>query len=157
MGRINFVKGILDYTDDIEDFLDRILNIPADVQIKMLKAQGEIIAEAEKSTALTMLQGPYTDVDTGVAQSIKVGKMKKSRADTMYHTDVIFEGTQHGERLATIAFVNEYGALHAGRGSLNGEPHIQPPRPFVTTAIYQASGDAVEAAHKIFMDDFINK
>ena len=149
------------YTDTLTDYLDKIRQIPPEVQKKMLKAEAEIIAEAERQTARSMLSvntGNYYDEATGVAQSIAVGQMRKNRTDTMYHTNVIFKGSQHGVRLGAIAFYNEYGALHMMRGSLNdGNAWIQKPRPFIKTAINRASGEAVRAAEEIFFNDFINK
>jgi len=148
------------YTDNITPYLDKIMQIPADVQKKMLQAEAEIIAEAERQTARSMLSvntGNYYDEATGVAQAIAVGRMKKNRNENMWHTNVIFKGSQHGVRLGAIAFYNEYGALHMRRGSLNGKPWIQKPRPFIKTAINRASGEAVRAAEKIFFEDFINK
>lgn len=160
MAKVNIIKGVIECRDDISDYLDQILTVPDDVQKKMLQAEGDIIAEEERKTARSMLSvntGNYYDEATGIASHIKVGKMKKSRKENLYHTDVIFEGTQHGVRRAEIAFVNEYGALHMARGTLNGRAWIQKPRPFIQTAINRASGDAVAAAEKIFFEEFIDK
>jgi len=160
MARINTIKGFMDVNDEITPYLDRIFEIPDDVQKKMLKAEAEIIAEAERDTAREMLSvntGNYYDEATGVAQSVAVGKMKKNKNDTMWHTDVIFKGKQHGVRLAEIAFLQEYGALHAPRGRYVAKPWVQKPRPFISEAIRRASERAVKAAARIFMDDFINK
>lgn len=160
MAKVNVIKGVIECTDDISDYLDQILNIPADVQKKMLQAEGDIIAAEERKTARSMLSvntGNYYNETTGIASHIKVGKMKKNRGENLYHTDVIFYGTQHGVRRAEIAFVNEYGALHMARGSLDGHAWVQKPRPFIQTAINSASGDAVAAAEKIFFEDFIDK
>lgn len=160
MARINVIKGVIECTEDISAYLDDILSIPEKVQKDMLQAEGDIIAKEERKTAESMLSvntGHYVDTKKGLAKNIKVGKMKKNRSDNWYHTDVIFTGRQHGVRRAEIAFVNEYGALHMARGSLDGRAWIQHPRPFIQTAINNASGEAVAAAEKIFFDDFIDK
>lgn len=155
MARVSVIKGVIECTDEISDYLDQIISVPDDVQKKMLKAEGEIIADEQSKTASTMLSvntGNYYDDATGIAKHIKVGKMKKNRKDLMYHTDVIFSGKQHGVRRAEIAFVNEYGALHMARGTLSGKAWIQRPRPFIQTAINNASNEAVKAAEQVFFD-----
>lgn len=155
MAKVSVIKGVIECTDEISDFLDEIRTLPDDVQKKMLQAEGDIIAEKQRQTARSMLTvntGDYIDTKNGIITHIKVGKMKRKRNENMYHTDVIFTGTQHGERLAAIAFMNEYGALHMGRGALNGKAWIQPPRPFIQTAINLASDKAVAAAEEIFYD-----
>lgn len=130
------VKGML----QLEDLLDKVAVIPDNVESNMLTSAAKIIAEEQKRTATSMLQGPYTDLATGVAQSIQVGKVKKNKRGGLY-TDVIFKGRQHGERLATIAFVNEYGVVH--------KYSIQRPRPFVSNAIENKSAEAVDAEREI--------
>jgi hypothetical protein len=160
MSRINVIKGVIECNEDLTSYFDQIITLPDDIQKKMLQASGEVIAEEERNTAKSMLSvnsGRYTDVNKGIAKNIKVGKMKKNRGDNWYHTDVIFRGTQHGVRRAEIAFIQEYGALHMAKGSLNGKAWVQHPRPFIQTAINNASGEAVAAAEKIFFDDFIDK
>lgn len=160
MSKINVIKGVIECTEDISDYLDTILTVPKDIQTKMLQASGDVIAKEERATATSMLSvntGHYVDKEHGIAKNIKVGKMKKNRNENWYHTDVIFTGKQHGVRRAEIAFIQEYGALHMARGSLNGKAWIQHPRPFIQTAINNASGEAVAAAEKIFFDEFIDK
>lgn len=133
------VKGIL----QLEDLLDKVAYLPDEVESNMLTAAADIIAEEQKRTATNMLDGPYTDLATGVAQSIKVGKVKRNRRGGLY-TDVIFKGKQHGERLATIAFVNEYGVVH--------KYSIQRPRPFVSYAIENKSQSAVNAEREVLQN-----
>ena len=141
------VKGIL----QLEDLLDKLAYLPDEVESNMLNAAADIIADEQKRTAKDMLVGPYTDLATGVAQSIQVGKIRRNRRGGMY-TDVIFKGTQHGERLATIAFVNEYGVVH--------KYSLQRPRPFVSNAIENKSEEAVDAEREIlqeYIDTLQNK
>ena len=141
------VKGIL----QLEDLLDKVAYLPEDVESDMLTAAAEIIKDEQKRSATEMLVGPYTDLATGVAQSIQVGKVKKNRRGGLY-TDVIFKGRQHGERLATIAFVNEYGVVH--------KYSVQHARPFVSNAIENKSEDAVNAEREIlqsYIDSLVNE
>ena len=136
------VKGIL----QLDDLLDEIAYIPDSVQSDMLNAAADIIAKEQKRTATSMLQGSYTNMETGVAQSIQVGKIRRNKRGGLY-TDVIFKGRQHGERLATIAFVNEYGVVH--------KYSIQHARPFVSNAIENKSAEAVDAEREI-LQSYIN-
>lgn len=111
-----------------------LATLPNEVMREMLEAEGEVIKRAQASTAESMLQGPY--YAGGVAAGIKVGKYKRNAGNaTMY---VTFEGTQHGNRVAEIAFVNEFGK----RG--------QPARPFIRTANEAHADEAVDAAAKVY-------
>ena len=51
-----------------------------------------------------------------------------------------FAGTQHGESIATIAYINEYGKTN------------QPARPFIATANAKCENEAVEKAASVFPD-----
>ncbi len=116
--------------------MEKIANIPDNVMQEMLEAQADIVVEAQKRTASTMLQGPY--YKGGVAGGVSKGKYKKN-ANGAEH-QVVFKGTQHGNRIAEIAFVNEYGKKN------------QPARPFIKTANEESAGEATEAAAKILND-----
>ena len=129
------VNGAIELAKDFE----KIAALPQEVVDDMLTAEATVVVAAEKKTALAMLRGPYRNVRTGVAQSIRQGQIRKSRGRS--YTDVIFEGTQHGERLAAIAYINEFGKLN------------QPARPFIAAALIKCTDEAVDAAAKIY-DDF---
>jgi hypothetical protein len=116
--------------------MEKIANIPDGVMKEMLEVQTETVAEAQKRTARTMLQGPY--YKGGVAGGVSKGKYKRT-ADGGEHY-VVFKGTQHGNRIAEIAFINEHGK----KG--------QPARPFIRTANEESVGEATEAAEKILND-----
>lgn len=107
--------------------------IPSDVKREMVEEQTKIVEDAIIYNAATMLQGPY--YEGAVARS---PKHKKPRVSKNGATAIIkFEGTQHGNRLGEIAFVNEYGKTN------------QPGRPFIKTALRESSTPAAEAARKV--------
>jgi hypothetical protein len=116
--------------------MQNIANIPDSVIREMMEAQADVVMEAQKRTASTMLRGPY--YKGGVVGGIDKGNFKRL-ADGAEHY-VVFKGTQHGNRIAEIAFINEYGKKN------------QPARPFIKTANEQAAGKAEEAAAKILHD-----
>jgi len=102
-------------------------------ETEMMEAQADVVMEAQKRTASTMLQGPY--YRGGVVSGIAKGRFKRTGDGAEHH--IVFKGTQHGNRIAEIAFINEYGKKN------------QPARPFIKTANEQAAGEATEAAAKI--------
>ena len=112
--------------------------MPGEIVEKMLIAEGDIIKEAQAFTAAKMLQGPY--YKGGVAAGVKRGKVKRSQGGKALY--VTFEGTQHGNRLAEIAFINEFGKKS------------QPPRQFIRTANEENAETAVDAAAKIY-DEYL--
>ena len=116
--------------------MERIANIPDDVMKRMLDAQADIVVDAQKKTASTMLRGPY--YKGGVAGGVSKGRYKRKKDGAEHY--VVFKGTQHGNRIAEIAFVNEYGK----KG--------QPARPFIKTANEQSEPAATDAASKILYD-----
>ena len=127
------------YVDGLEDFtksLDGLAELPDEVVDKMLDAQGDIVVAAQKRTASTMLRGPY--YQGGVAEAVSKGRFHKTRDGKWL--EVVFKGTQHGEPLARIAYINEYGKVN------------QPARPFITTAIEQCAGDAAKKAETVYND-----
>lgn len=128
-----------DGLDELALGFEELSQLPDGLLDEMLQAEGEIIKDAQIATAQSMLQGPY--YAGGVASGIKLGKTKRTRDGKSIY--VTFEGTQHGNRIAEIAFINEFGK------------HNQPPRPFIQTANEQNAEAAVEAAAKIY-DDFLN-
>mgnify|MGYP001163362984 CR=1 FL=1 len=118
----------------LENFFDD-LALAADGMIdEMLDAMADVVVEAQKRTASTMLQGPF--YRGGVAGAVAKGRVKKSRDGKVLPIEFI--GTQHGEELARIAYINEYGKTN------------QPARPFIATANAQCEGEAVEKAAAVF-------
>jgi hypothetical protein len=113
--------------------MQNIAHIPDSVIREMMEAQADVVMEAQKRTASTMLQGPY--YRGGVVSGIAKGRFKRTGDGAEHH--IVFKGTQHGTRIAEIAFINEYGKKN------------QPARPFIKTANEQAAGEATEAAAKI--------
>lgn len=108
-------------------------NIPDSVIKEMVDAKAKVIEEGIVYNAATMLVGPY--YEGGVARSVKRKKPKITRSGA---TVVIsFEGTQHGNRLGEIAFINEYGKKK------------QPPRPFIKKAVKDSGERAAAAARKV--------
>ena len=100
-------------TDDLLSLFDNIAEIPSDVIAEMLVAEGEVIAKEQRKAAAEMLQGPY--YEGGVTSSVTPGKPKITYDGG--ELEISFRGTQHGNRLAEIAFVNQYGA-RGTRGDL---------------------------------------
>ena len=129
-------KMVINGLSEIMDQLSRFET--SDIADEMLDVQADILLEAEKQTASSMLTGPYAQ--GAVAASISKGRKKKK--DENQYVELIFKGTQHGERLAAIAYINEYGKTN------------QPARPFVSTAIEQSADLAVEKSAEI-IDKYI--
>lgn len=120
--------------------VQRAGGIPNATKIEMVEAEGEIVEKAIIYNAATMLVGPY--YEGAVATSTK---RKKARATSGGASQMItFEGTQHGNRLGEIAFVNEFGKKS------------QPARPFIARANKESRGAAAEAAANI-LNDFLNE
>lgn len=104
--------------DALAKVLKDISTIPDEVQGQMVDAMADVVKDAQVYTAGTMLTGPYYRGD--VAASVTKSKIKKRK--TGAYVDVEFKGEAHGNRVAEIAFVNEYGKKS------------QPARPFIKTA-----------------------
>lgn len=131
------IKGldeIIDTFGGIDGSLDTVMD-------EMLSAKGDVVVEAQKKTAGTMLQGPYNKrAVMGAVTKGKARKIKGGRA-----LDITFEGEQHGNRLAEIAYVNEFGKTN------------QPARPFIQTANEQSADAATEAAADVLDRHLKNK
>lgn len=80
-------------------------NIPLEVQKDMVDAMADVVVDAQVFTAGTMLQGPY--YKGAVARSVFKSKPRMRKSGP--YVTISFKGMQHGNRLAEIAFVNEYG------------------------------------------------
>lgn len=130
------VNGLDSLMDDLMEAAD----IPDDVAEEMLDAEAEIVEDAQVYTGMKM--GVYDSGET--LRSITRGKMKRGR-DGRRSKYVYPRGTnQKGERNATVAFVNEFGAPQRG---------IQA-RPFILTANEAAADEATAAAADVY-DKFL--
>lgn len=119
--------------------ISRAGTIPPDVLKEMVTKQADVAEKAIVFNAGTMLTGPY--YEGAVAASVKAGKARVSGSGA---TVVIkFQGTQHGNRLGEIAFVNEYGK----KG--------QPARPFIKKATKEAQDPGADEARKI-LDSYLS-
>lgn len=130
-------------TNGLDEFafdFEGIALLPDSVVSEMLEAEGDVIKSAQIATAQSMLAGPYNR--GGVVSAIRRGKVKQTSTGKAVY--VTFNGTQHGNRVAEIAFVNEYGKQG------------QPARPFIREANERNADKAVDAAAKIY-DEFLSK
>lgn len=108
-------------------------DIPQDVLRQMVERQAKPIEEALVYNAGTMLQGEYFEGD--VAASVKANRPRVTRSGATVKIE--FKGTAHGNRIAEIAFVNEYGKKS------------QPARPFIQKSIKEADQAGAEAARDV--------
>lgn len=120
--------------DGFDEWIDHAVNLPKNVQAEMLNAMADVVVEAQRDEANAMLQGPYNK--GAVAAAVKKGNPATGGSNPSIK--VTFEGTQHGNRLGEIAFVNEYGKTN------------QPARPFIMTANAKCETETTEAAAEIF-------
>ena len=120
--------------------LEELANMPVSVLDDMLNAGGEVLKKGQSKTAESMLQGPY--YAGGVAGGVALTKPRKHKDGRALF--ITFKGFQHNNRLAEIAFVNEFGKKK------------QPPRPFIRTANEQHADEAISAEEKIY-DDYLTR
>jgi HK97 gp10 family phage protein len=137
MARVEFT-GV----GDMADIFDSLYNEIDEVAEDMLGAMGDVIALAQKRTASAMLHGKY--YRGAVVASIQKSRVKRGKkgGKVMF---VEFVGTQHGEDLSTIAYINEYGKTN------------QPARPFIATANAQAEETAVSKATAVLYGHYDRK
>ena len=123
--------------DELALSLQEIAEIPEDIQDEMLRAQGNIVAQAQRESAQR-----YGIQRTGtLIRSIKPGKVKLDK-----HGSRVLYVTPVGSRVrgrkkttnAEIAFLNEYGT----RG--------QRARPFMRDANERSAEAATQAAADIY-------
>ena len=126
------VKGL----PELEKQFAMLSTIPADVIWKMLDAEADVVVAAQRSTAASMLAGKFNK--GAVQRAIKKGKIKLVKG--VYTQYINYTGRQHGNRIAEIAFVDEYGK----KG--------QAGRPFIRTANEQCADQAVDAGAKVLYD-----
>lgn len=97
---------------------------------EMLNAGADVTVAAQKHKADVMLEGPYNK--DAVKGAIRKGKARKNKDGAYIKVD--FPGMQHGNRIAEIAFVNEFGKTN------------QPARPFIYTANEESAAERDGAA-----------
>lgn len=136
MARIEF-RGI----GEMESALSDIANDIDGLADEMLNAMGDVVVPAQKKTASAMLKGPYNK--GAVMASIQKSRVKRGKGGKVMFIE--FVGTQHGESLATIAYINEYGKTN------------QPARPFIATANEQSETEAVEKAASVLFNHYKGK
>ena len=123
--------------DELALSLQEIAEIPEDVQDEMLRAQGNIVAQAQRESAQR-----YGIQRTGtLIRSIKPGKVKldKHGSRVLYVTPV-GSRVRGGKKTtnAEIAFLNEYGTRK------------QRARPFMRDANERSAEAATQAAADIY-------
>lgn len=123
--------------DELAFSLQEIAEIPEDIQDEMLRAQGDIVAQAQRESAQR-----YGIKRTGtLIRSIKAGKVKLDK-----HGNRVLYVTPVGSRVrggkkttnAEIAFLNEYGTRR------------QRARPFMRDANERSAEEATQAAADIY-------
>ena len=128
------VSGI----DGLQNLFKNMERMPYSVIEEMLDKQADVVVNAQRQSAESMLDGPHNKGE--VKKAIKKGKTKRKKDGLVKY--VTFNGKQHGSRLAEIAFINEYGK--------NG----QKARPFIKVANEKCEKEAQDVAGKVF-DDWI--
>lgn len=123
--------------DELSLSLQEIAEIPEDIQDEMLRAQGNIVAQAQRESAQR-----YGIQRTGtLIRSIKPGKVKldKHGSRVLYVTPV-GSRVRGGKKTtnAEIAFLNEYGTRK------------QRARPFMRDANERSAEAATQAAADIY-------
>jgi len=136
MARIEF-SGI----GEMESALSDIANDIDGLADEMLNAMGDVVVPAQKKTASSMLRGKY--YKGAVMASIQKSRVKRGKGGKVMFIE--FVGTQHGEDLSTIAYINEYGKTN------------QPARPFIMTANEQSEVEAVEKAASVLFNHYKGK
>lgn len=124
--------------------LEELAKMPDEVILDMLTAEGEVVAEGQKTALSTAYTKGYSKGIT--ARSVTVGKKLKKTADgrAIY---VYPKGTRkdgNKRRVAEVAFVNEYGA--ATRNI--------PKRLTIRTANEKAADPALQAAARVY-DEYL--
>lgn len=127
--------------DDIIKDFENVAVLPVGVVDEILTASARIVAEAQKMTARSMLKGDYSQ--GLIADSITVNNPKTDKRGKRV-VSISFSGKRHSNKIAEIAFVNEYGTTR------------QPARQFMRMAIESSSERAAEAAQNVLNDHFQN-
>ena len=127
--------------EGLQRALKDLENVPVEVQKDMVDAMADVVVDAQVYTAGTMLTGPY--YKGAVARSVFKSKPRMRKSGP--YVTISFKGMQHGNRLAEIAFVNEYGKKS------------QKARPFIKKANDDSMGHSEMAALKIFNAWLVSK
>lgn len=120
--------------DGLDELLRDLLGaekLPVD---EMLNAGADVAVAAQKSKADAMLQGPYNK-GAVMASIRKYGVVKTSSGG---YIKIAFPGSQHGNSITEIAYINEYGKTN------------QPARPFISTANEESAGDVAVAEYHVY-------
>lgn len=123
------VKGL----PELEKQFAMLATVPYEVIWEMLDAEADVVVDAQRTEAETMLRGKYNK--GAIKRSIKKGKLKLVKG--IWTQYINYSGKQHGNRLAEIVFVNEYGKKN------------QPARPFIRTANEKCADSAVDAGAEV--------
>lgn len=128
--------GLLELDSDV----GKLIAATDDTMVDMLKATADVMVPETQNKAETMLQGEYYKGD--IKKSVRMGRIKKNKdgkyANIIFYGKVHDKKHPHGERLARIAYINEYGKKN------------QPARPFIRMAVYDGSPKALEAASEVY-------
>lgn len=120
--------------DEFALTMEDLANMPRSVLEDMILAEADVIKEAQSQEAQSMLQGPY--YAGAVANAVHINR-PRSTGDGV-SVLLTFKGSQHGNAISEIAYINEYGK------------HGQPARPFINTANEKKADAAVEAAASVY-------
>lgn len=108
-------------------------NVPPEIRKEMVGEMADVTEKSLVFFAGTTLQGPYYQGD--VARSVKAQKPRATKSGAT--CQVKFEGEAHGNRIAEIAFINQYGKKS------------QPPRMFITRSEKEAGNPAAAKASDV--------
>lgn len=128
------VYGIKELLADIRAAGD----VPLSVLQQMVLEQSKVTEEALVYNAGSMLKGKYYQGD--VASSVKAGRPRVTRQGATVKIE--FKGMAHGNRIAEIAFINEFGKKK------------QEARPFIKKSITDSNEAAAQAA-KVVLDAWL--
>lgn len=117
-----------------------IARLPTSVLDDILLAEADVVMPAVRRHAASELQGPY--YAGGVAGGVT--KNRPTPAPDGRRLYLNFNGTQHGNRLAEIAYINEFGKTG------------QPARPFMRHASESSASETENAGLKA-LDAFLKK
>ena len=111
-------------------------NMPDQVVLDIVKAEADVYGKAQKREGraeLSVNPGIYYRGRVPAAVTVKDPKKTSKGAYSL----ITFKGTQHGSRLAEIAFINNFGRKR------------QVARPFIDNANKMDADAAVTAAEKV--------
>lgn len=115
--------------------MDELAELGDEALRPMLEAEGEVVLEAQRTAAVTDLAGPYNE--GALAAGLRLGQYRRTTDGASIR--VRFVGSQHGTRLAEIAFYNEFGTRRGHEA-----------RPFIRNANEKSASKAVDAAARVY-------